>query len=252
MNKAKKRMYSDFAWIEHIIAPPEDYVKETDLFSRQIRENSKIETGTLLHLGAGAGGNDYTFKKHFKTTGVDISEGMLEIGRRLNPEVTYLYGDMRTMRLKERFDAVVIPDSIGHMTTKGDLRQAILTAYTHLKPGGVLLIVTLISEEFRENNFVYTGSQGDIEITVFENNHAPDPNGTTYESTIIFLIRRKGELEVHSDTFTIGLFTLSTWLGLLKETGLEVKQMKLEHSYDPYLVGEGEYTLKVFICSKPL
>jgi len=40
-----------------------------------------------------------------------------------------------------------------------------------LKPGGVLLIVANIKEEFRENNFVYTGSKGDVEVTIFENNY---------------------------------------------------------------------------------
>ena len=252
MKKSKWRTYSDFAWTEHIIAPPEEYVEETELFNKIIKEHSRIEARTLLHLGCGAGGNDYTFKRHFKATGVDISEGMLEIARKLNPEVTYLYGDMRTIRLKECFDAVAIPDSIGHMTTVRDLRKAILTAHRHLKPGGVLLIVTHISEEFKENNFVYTGSKGGVEITLFENNYVPDPAGTTYEATIVFLIRRKGKLEIHSDTDTIGLFKLSTWLGLLKEIGLEVKQKKLEHSYDRFLVGEGEYPLLMFVCSKPL
>ena len=245
-------MYSDLAWTEHIIAPPEDYVEETELFSKIIKEHSKIEARTLLHLGCGAGGNDHTFKKHFEVTGVDISEEMLEIARKLNPEVTYLNGDMRTIRLKESFEAVAIPDSIGHMTTVRDLRKAILTAYRYLKPGGVLLIVTLISEEFRENNFVYTGSRGDVEVTIFENNYAPHPGGTTYEATGVYLIRRKGKLEIHSDTDTIGLFKLSTWLDLLKDTGFEVKQMKLEHSYDRFLVGEGEYPLEMFVCCKPL
>ena len=104
MKKTKWRAYSELAWTEPIIAPPEEYVEETELFSKVIKEHSKIETRTLLHLGCGAGGNDYTFKRHFKVTGVDISEDMLEIARKLNPEVTYLYGDMRTIRLKERFD----------------------------------------------------------------------------------------------------------------------------------------------------
>lgn len=252
MKKTKWRAYSDFAWTEHIIAPPKEYVEDTELFSKIIKEHSKIEARTLLHIGCGAGGNDFTFKRHFKVTGVDISEGMLEIAGKLNPEVTYLYGDMRTVRLKECFDAVAIPDSIGHMTTVGDLRKAIQTAYKHLKPGGVLLLVAHISEEFQENNFVYTGSKGDIKIILFENNYVPDPAGTTYEATIVFLIRRKGKLEIHSDTDTIGLFKLSIWLGLLEETGLEVKQMKLEHSYGRFLVGEGEYPLLIFVCSKAL
>ena len=252
MRKTIWRMYSDFAWTENITAPPKNYIEETNLFSNTIKEHSKIEARTLLHLGCGAGGHDYTFKRHFKVTGVDISKDMLEIAEKLNPEVTYLHGDMRTIKLKECFDAVAIPDSIGHMTNVGDLRKAILTASRHLKPGGVLLIVILISEDFRENNFVYTGSKGGVEIILFENNYLPDPAGTTYEATAVLLIRRKGRLEIHSDTDTFGLFKLSTWLDLLKKIGLKVMQMKLEHSYDRFLVREGEYILQMFVCSKPL
>ena len=251
MKKNTWHAYSDLAWTEPIIAPPENYEEETGLFAKVIKEHSKTEARTLLHIGCGAGGNDYTFKKYFKVTGVDISENMLEIARKLNPEVIYLYGDMRTIRLNECFDAVAIPDSIGHMTTVGDLRQAILTAYTHVKSGGVLLIVAHIREEFQENNFVYTGSQGDVEITLFENNYIPDPPGTTYEATLVFLIRRKNKLEIHSDTATIGIFKLSTWLDLFQEIGLNVKQMKLEHAYDRFILGEGEYPLLMFVCSKP-
>jgi SAM-dependent methyltransferase len=252
MEKPKWRAYSELAWTEPIIAPPEEYVEETELFSKIIKEHSKIKPKTLLHLGCGAGGNDYTFKKHFKVTGVDISEDMLEIARNYNPEVTYLHGDMRTVKLYECFDVVAIPDSIGYMTTVEDLKSAIITAYNHLKPGGVLLIVANIKEEFTENNFVYTGSKGDVEITVFENNYIPDPDRTTYEATVIYLIRHKGKLEIHTDCHIIGLFKLDTWLDLLKEAGLEVKQVKIEHSYDRFVLGEGKYPLLMFICVKPL
>jgi hypothetical protein len=60
------------------------------------------------------------------------------------------------------------------------------------------------------------------------------------------------KLEIHTDYHIIGLFKLETWLDLLKEVGLEVKQMKMEHSYDRFILGEGEYSLLMFICSKPL
>lgn len=252
MKKTNWRPYRDLAWTEHIVGPPEEYAEETELFSKIIKENSKIDARTLLHLGCGAGGHDYTFKRHFMVTGVDISDEMLDIARELNPEVAYLKSDMRTIELEKGFDAVTIPDSIGHMTTIKDLKKAVLTAESLLKPGGVLLIVTPIKEDFRENNFVYTGSKGDVEITTFENNYIPDHAGTTYEATIVSLIRRKGKLEIHSDTDTIGIFKLSIWLDLLKDTGFEIKQMDLNHAYDPYVVGEGEYPLKIFVCCKPL
>ena len=252
MKETKWRAYSDLAWTESIIAPPDEYAEETELFERVIKENSRIKARTLLHLGCGAGGNDYTFKRHFTVTGVDISEDMLEIAGKLNPEVTYIRGDMRKIALRECFDAVAIPDSIGYMTTVEDLRKAIITACNHLRPGGVLLIVAPTSEEFRENNFVYTGSKGDVEVTVFENNYVFESARTTYEVTLVYLIRRRGTLEIYTDRHTLGLFPLTTWLPLLEDVGLEVKQMKMEHSYDRFILREDEYPILVFICSKPL
>jgi len=130
MKTTKWRGYSELAWTEPIIASPEEYVEETEQFSKVIKENSKVDPKTLLHLSCGAGGNEYTFKKHFKVTGVDISEGMLEIARNCNPEVLYLYGDMRTIKLGKCFDAIAIPDSIGYMTTVDDLRSAIINYCT--------------------------------------------------------------------------------------------------------------------------
>jgi SAM-dependent methyltransferase len=252
-NRYKWRAYSELAWTEPIIAQPDDYAKDTELFSNVIKEHSKIEVKTLLHLGCGAGGNDYTFKEYFKLTGVDVSENMLEIARRINPEAVYYHGDMRTIELGECFDAVAVPDSIGYMTTEKELRRAIVTGQNHLKPGGVLLIVANIREEFRENNFVYTGSKGDLEITVFENNHIPNPAGTTYEATFIYLIRRRGKLEIHTDCHTMGIFKLETWLDLLKEMGFDdVNQIKMEHSYDRFLLGEGKYPLLMLVCGKLL
>ena len=252
METPRWRSYAELAWTEPIITPPEDYVEETDLLAELIKGHSKIAVKKLLHLGCGAGGNDYAFKRHFDVTGVDIAEGMLEVAKQVNSEVVYHLGDMRTVELGESFDAVTIPDSIGHMTTVEDLRAAINTSRKHLNPGGVLLITANVADDFSANNFAYTGSSGDIEITVFENNYIPDPAGTTYEATFVYLIRNKGELEIATDHGNIGLFKLETWLELFKEEGLEVEEIKLEHGYDRFIMGEGEYPQHIFVCIKPL
>lgn len=251
-SRAKWRAYGNLAWTEPIIAPPDHYAEETELYINAIREQAAIEIRTLLHLGCGAGGNDHAFKERFAVTGVDISENMLEIARQLNPEVVYHQGDMRTIELEECFDSVAIPDSIGYMTTEEDLRSVIMTAQKHLKPGGVLLIVTSIAEQFSENNFVYAGTKGDIEIVVFENNYVPKPAGTTYEATLVYLVRREGVLETHTDRHVLGLFKLQTWLDLLREAGLdEVEQIAVEHSYDRLILGGGKYLLLMLVSSKP-
>ena len=245
------RAYADLAWLEPIISAPGDYAEETEFFVRAIREHARIETETLLHLGCGAGVNDFTFKRHFAVTGVDLSEDMLRLAGALNPQARYLSGDMRDVELAESFDAVAIPDSIGHMITAADLRSTIANATRHLKPGGVLLVVTSLQEEFQDNNFVYTGAREDVEVTIFENNYVVKPHRTTYEATVVYLIRREGALEIHSDRCTLGLFSLATWLSLFQEAGLEVAQERMDHCYDRFITGEGCYPLRVFVCCKP-
>ena len=247
--KDEQRLYGDLAWIWPIISPVEDYIEETELFSKLIREHSKIKVKALLHLGCGGGHNDYTFKKHFKVTSLDISEDMLSLAKKLNPEVNYKYGDMRTIRLEERFDAVTILDSINYIRTIEDLLRTFITTYEHLKPGGVFLtFVEQIAEKFKENITKYsTHSQGNVEITFIENYYDPDPTDTSYEATFIYLIRVGGKLEVHTDCHLCGIFKLETWHELLKAIGFEVKQMKFTNS--TFVEGE---SYPMLICIKPL
>ena len=189
----KRRLYGDLAWLWPIISPPENYVEETELFSKTIKTHFKIEVKTLLHLCCGGGHNDYTFKKHFKVTGVDISEDMLKLARKINPEVIYQNGNMRTIRLREYFDK----------------------CSSH--------------------------SKDDVDIVFIENYYDSDPTDTSYEATFIYLIRRRGELEIHNDRHLCGIFKMETWHDLLKEVGFEAKQMKFEGDYCP-----------AFVCTKPL
>jgi SAM-dependent methyltransferase len=244
-----RKLYGDLAWLWPIMSSPEEYAEESELFSETIKTHSRLEPRTLLHLGCGGGMNDHTLKRYFQMTGVDISEEMLKLARDLNPEVRYVNGDMRTIRLGECFDAVIIGDSINYMRTAEELRRAFLTAYEHLNPGGVFLtVVEEMAEKFKQNRTVSScHSQGDIELTFIENGYDPDPSDTSYEETFIYLIRRKGKLEIQTDHHILGIFRMNVWQDLLKEAGFEVEQMKFEHSTLP----KGDY-LPMLVCAKPL
>ena len=247
--RTKWLAYNDLAWTERIIAPPDEYAKETEPLINAIKEHSVNEVRTLLHLGCGAGGNDYTFKRYYQVTGIDVSEKMLEIARDLNPEADYHLGDMRTIELGEFFDVVVAPESIDYMRTEDELYSAMMTAQKNLKPGGLFLVVANTAERFRQNNFVYSGSREDIEVTLFENNYVAANSRTTYEATLIYLIRRKGKLEIYSDQHVLGLFKLEIWLDLLKRVGFDiVNQIDMDHGYDQYIAGEGKYPRLMFVC----
>src|SRR6185369_9620939 len=100
-----------------------------------ILEESSTAPITLLELGSGGGNNASHLKAHFKMTLVDISEGMLELSRKLNPECEHFPGDMKSLRLGRVFDGVFIHDAVMYMPTEADLRLALETASTHCKHG---------------------------------------------------------------------------------------------------------------------
>ena len=237
----QRRLYSDMAWTWPVISQSEDYVQEAEAFARQIRQRARIPVSMLLHLGCGGGHLDLTLKKYFNVSGVDVSQPMLDLVGQLNPEVTYLPGDMRTVRLEQTFDAVVVSDSISYMLSEADLRSAFQTAYAHLKPGGVFCTYAGVTcQNFRQNDTrVSTHSSGSVEITLIENRYDPNPQDSTFENTFVYLIRREGsegQLEIETDRHLGGLFDLETWSRCLSETGFEVYRTELGEGGVPFFV----------------
>ena len=243
--------YNELAWADELLTDPDEYSEEVSIYIELIKNNSRRTPETLLHFGSGSGHYDTIFKNHFKVTGVDLSKGMLEKARMRHPEVEYIEGDMRTVRLNRLFDAVIIPDCIDYMVTADDLKQAVENASHHLKPGGVLLIVGKTQETFSNNNFAYTGEKDGIHLTVLENNYVNPYKPGTYEASIFYLIRKGGELTVRSEIHYLGLFPEAVWEKVFASAEFELKKEPLNGLYQKNLLGEGEYPLTIFIGIKP-
>ncbi|MBU7032383.1 MAG: class I SAM-dependent methyltransferase [Theionarchaea archaeon] len=241
------RLYDDLSWIWPLISPVQEYREETDLVSALIRENSLIEPHTLLHLGCGGGHNDFTFKKYFSVTGIDLSPHMLNLARTLNPEVEYFQDDMRTVQLESVFDAVVILDSITYMKTPEELYQAFHTAYEHLREGGIFItFAEELKDLFVQNTTHITERVREpFEIIFIENMYDPDPEDTTFECTFLYLIRENGKLSIESDHHLLGIFPHAIWMKTLEEVGFSIEEKKLHLSTFPE-----EFSLPLFICTK--
>ena len=242
--------YNELAWTEDLLATPASYEDEVKVYVDLINRMASRPPRILLHLGCGAGGCDYIFKRHFEVTGVDISRGMLDKARTAHHDIEYIEDDMRTLRLNRQFDSVAIPDSIDYMASPNDLQQAIQTAAVHLKPEGVLLVVAKTAETFQNNNFAYTGENKEAHVTLLENNYSNPFRPNTYEATLVYLIRKKGELSVHTECQVLGLFPQATWETVFKEAGFEMNTTTLDGVYDKYLLGEGAYPMTVFVGKK--
>src|SRR5712672_3728392 len=144
------KLYGELAEWWPIFQSPGEYKEEAAYFARTLKESSKPAPRSVLELGSGGGNVAYHLKRHFEMTLVDLSPGMLAVSRALNPDLEHVKGDIRKIRLGRTFDAVFVHDAICHMTTQADLRAAMKTAYEHLRPGGVALIVPRSEEHTSE------------------------------------------------------------------------------------------------------
>ena len=243
-----ERLYGDLAWIWPIMSPPEDYIEEAETFASVIREHTSIPAHTLLHLTCGGGHVDRRLKAEFEITGVDASSEMLGLARGLNPEVEYVEGDVRRVRLGRLFDAVFVDDGIAYMRTEADLRDIFRTAFEHLKRGGVMLTyVEATPETFEQNKTeCRRRSSGDTDIIYVENVYDPDPADTTYETTFVYIVRTGGELTIETDLHVCGIFSLDVWRRSLRDSGFEIAELDFDHSEFP----QGS-THPMFVCAKP-
>lgn len=228
----RERMYKDLAWIWPTLSPPEDYIEEAEFLTDLIKSYMSYPPKTMLHLGCGGGHIDMTFKKHFSVTGVDISDNMLNLARKLNPENSYFTGDMRDIKLEERFDVVLLYDGIDYMLSEGDLKAAFGTAHRHLNDGGIMLtVVEKNPGSFRQNETkIQHRGKDDFKLTYFAHWFDPDPNDSTYEIVYMYLIRKDGKLTVEHDLHICGMFEVEVWESLMRDVGFVPKQDIFTHS----------------------
>jgi SAM-dependent methyltransferase len=224
--------YRELAEWWPLISPTEDYAEESAYVGSLLDEP---DIKTVLELGSGGGHVAFYLKPRFEMTLVDLSEQMLDMSRRLNPECAHFQGDMRTVRLDRQFDAVLVHDAIDYMATEDDLRQAMKTAFVHCRPGGVaLLIPDHITENFQPGTD-HGGSDADDGrgVRFLEWTTDPEPSDTSISTDYTFVLRgRDGRTRLVHETHVTGLFPRQTWLRLLADVGFEAEALIEETTED--------------------
>jgi SAM-dependent methyltransferase len=224
------RFYGDLAPWWPLISPVDEYAEEA-AFAATLLAGAR----TVLELGSGGGHNAVHLKDRFALTLVDLAPGMLAQSRKINPELPHHLGDMRTVRLGERFDAVFVHDAIDYMTSEAELRRAIGTAYAHTAPGGRAVFVPDATVESFTPQTEHGGVDGPDGrgARYLSWSYDPDPADTTTRTEYAFLLREAdGHLTAVHETHETGLYRRDTWETLLREAGFAPEAVTEETSED--------------------
>ena len=175
-----------------------DYYTHRDLnkFNGELEKFSSLipEGGRVLDVGCGAGipTARYLVKKGLKVTGIDISDKMLQMARKNVPEAEFLKKDMMLLDFDgNKFDGIISVYSLFHVP-KQEHFKIFQNFYRILKPAGILLINTGISESEGVSSF--------FGVPMFWSNNKPEKTLESVKNSgfsIIFdgVLQRGGEFQ---------------------------------------------------------
>lgn len=222
------RMYDDLSTWWPLISPVEDYAEEAAFFLELFDAAGLPGDASLLEFGAGGGHNARYLKVRFGDALLtDLSPGMLEISRVVNPECAHAVGDMRTFDAGRGFDAVFIHDAIDYMTTLDDLGAVFRNAFRHCKPGGLVMLVPDQTRESYTAGTDHGGGDADgRSLRFLEWSHDPDPADNETLVEYAFVLREgEGPARVEHETHRCGLFSRRQWLKGLEAAGFEARSV---------------------------
>ncbi|MEM8783535.1 MAG: class I SAM-dependent methyltransferase [Planctomycetota bacterium] len=247
------RLYADLAWLWPVLSPPGDYVSEAATIDAILIERLGEGPKRVLELGAGGGhtlvhllalgaerskacggwGGEHT------GVAVDLSEAMLERCRALIPGVDARLGDMRDVRLGERFDAVLIHDAVDYLLTEADVRRTLATVREHLLPGGLALIApTYVAETFEAGDYAEDVPEPDayggavlaahgVSALSYSTRLGDVSDDGTFAMTLTYRIfHADGRLETAEDRHRCGLFAEDAWLAWMEQVGLPAERFE--------------------------
>lgn len=216
------KLYKELAEWWPLMSPHTEYEEEAGLYLQIIR---KFHPGVkhAVEFGSGGGSNAYYLKRQFSMTLTDLSTDMLKVSAKLNQDCEHIQGDMRTLKLNSAFDLVFIHDAIMYFTDKENLLEVMRNAKRHLKPDGILMIMTDHFKETFQPETNHGGiDQGERGMRYLEWTYDNDPGDHVTETEYAYILRdEKGQVFREYDRAESGLFSMPEWEEMLLETGFQ-------------------------------
>lgn len=139
------KVYNEFGW---------NYYPE--IFGQQLIKwlaAAGLQPKSALDLACGTGVLcEILHDVGMDVTGMDLSEGMIEIAKSGNREIHYDVADMITYRPEKHFDLVTCTgDAVNHISDPTDVESIFRNVYDYLNPGGYFVFDILNENEVSDS-----------------------------------------------------------------------------------------------------
>ena len=161
--------------------------------------------GSVLDIGCGTGRLLESLAATIgECWGVDYAESNVAYARSARPQLTVRQGDMRTVRVGRRFDAVTcFGNALSYALTDGDLARTTESLAAHAHPGSLLMVDVLNARCYLEGVGFRERIDGSVDTPEFRatsvSMHSLDRSGRLLRRTRVWSIPGREEVEDYAE-----------------------------------------------------
>ena len=223
---APEKMWAELAPYYDVIYQWKDYRVESERV-RDLIERYKLSSGkALLDVACGTGGHIAYLRAHYDVVGMDLNTQMLKVARKKFPAVHFCRGDMISFDLNRKFDVIVcLFSSIAYVNGYAGLKKAVGRFFSHLNPGGIVLIEPFHTRESFIIGAINGGTMGAEGVKISRFN-VSRRRGSKAILDFHFLLATKKGVRYFQDLHELSLFDIDKFLQILKVAGFRSKFLK--------------------------
>lgn len=202
------KQFNEYAEIyDELFSAANDYRKEVNFYHKILKkENCK----SILEVGCGAGHRgQYFIEKGYDYVGLDISSSMLKIARRKYPQIKFIEGDVRNLKIKGKFDAILF---LGKGSVYLISNKDVLSAFNSMKKMVKRRIIvdffdaTKIIPNFKRN-ISWHKKIGNKIITRKSQNELDLTTGWTWKRKVNYIVKKRNQIKKYKDYAILRAFT---------------------------------------------
>ena len=211
--------YHQMSHFYDVLSYDQPYDKWDSIVETYLPENTK----RLLDIGCGTGQLTAKFTKYGDVVGVDLSEEMLEIAKKRNPNIEWYHQDMRELNLSGQFDVITIfCDSLNYVTDLEEILQVFYYVEQYLTKDGVFIFDVHSTRKMNTlfNDQCYIDHQDDLTLT-WEAIKGEEDNSVWHELSF-FIKTDEGLYKRFDETHYQQTYDLELYQQLLSMAGFKI------------------------------